>query len=142
MKKSLVLFVLIAAVFILMQDFASAQKAKVDLTGFWALKFTGGGSGYMTLTNTGGAGGAGNPSYTGKLVINNYGEFKIYGLQVQDYFRTGNDVFFGIGDPYSTKFILFTITGSNTMPGRLTGTGWGESGIPKFLQGDIFATRQ
>jgi hypothetical protein len=142
MKKLSVLVGFTLFVLMLMQGFALAQGAKVDLSGFWSLRFEGGGSDHMTLSNTGGSGASGNSSYTGKLVIKNYGEFKIYGSQVPDYFRIGNDVFFGIGDQRSTNFIIFTITGSGTMPGKLTGTGWEEAGIPKFLQGDIFATRQ
>src|SRR5450759_3130636 len=91
----------------LMQGFALAQGAKVDLSGFWSLRFEGGGSGHMTLSNTGGSGASGNSSYTGKLVIKNYGEFKIYGSQVPDYFRIGNDVFFW--DWRSTFYKLYNL---------------------------------
>ncbi|MCX5877267.1 MAG: hypothetical protein NT087_13415 [Deltaproteobacteria bacterium] len=139
--KRLTVFVGIMLVGLLfMQGQARAEGAVQDLTGFWSLHFSSGGTGFLTLVKTGGDG-RDKPSYTGKLKLEGMGEFPVFSNQAPDYFKPGNEIFFGIGDRSSTKFILFTATGSNTMPGRLTGTGWGEGVITAPFKGDVLANR-
>jgi|ERR1035437_2558023 hypothetical protein len=82
MKKLSVLVGFTLFVLMLMQGFALAQGAKVDLSGFWSLRFEGGGSGHMTLSNTGGSGVSGNSSYTGKLV-NELPRSKLRGIKTR-----------------------------------------------------------
>lgn len=140
MKRWGLLVGMILVGLMVMQGQALAAGAVQDLTGFWSLRFSSGGSGFITLVKTGGDGSA-KPSYTGKLKLEGMGEFQIFGNQMPDYFKPGADVFFAIGDRYATKFILFTVTGSGTMPGRLIGTGWGDPGVPVAFKGDAIATR-
>lgn len=142
MKRAMVMWAGVMLLGLLfLQGAAQAAGPVQDLTGFWNLRFGGGGSGFLTLVKTGSDGSGGKPSYTGKLKLEGVGEFPIFGNQMADYFVPGNEVFFAIGDRLSTKFIILTVTGSNTMPGKLTGTGWGDAGVPAPFKGDVIATR-
>lgn len=95
--KRLTVFVGIMLVGLLfMQGQARAEGAVQDLTGFWSLHFSSGGTGFLTLVKTGGDGRE-KPSYTGKLKLEGMGEFPVFGNQAPDYFKPGNEIFSASG---------------------------------------------